>query len=90
MNETTKNVSWIRRNRYVAFVIVIGLIDFVVRRVIRGQLNASSLVVVAIAALAASYADKKRREEKGRNLLNALIWAFMVGREGREPPTSSL
>ena len=64
MNEKTKKESWIRSNRYVAFVIVVGLIDFVVRGVIRGQLNASSLVVVAIATLAASYADKKRREEK--------------------------
>ena len=64
MNEKTKKESWIRSNRYVAFVIVVGLIDFLVRGVIRGQLNASSLVVVAIATLAASYADKKRREEK--------------------------
>ena len=61
MNENTKKESWISRNRYVAFVIVIGLIDFIVRGVIRGQLNPSSLVVVAIATLAASYADKKRR-----------------------------
>ena len=61
MNEKTKKESWISRNRYVAFVIVVGLIDFVVRGVIRGQLNGSSLVAVAIAILAASYADKKRR-----------------------------
>ena len=62
MNEKTKKESWIIRNRYVAFVIVVGLIDFVVRGVIRGQLNGSSLVAVAIAILAASYADKKRRD----------------------------
>jgi hypothetical protein len=62
MNEKTKKESWITRNRYVAFVIVVGLIDFVVRGVIRGQLNGSSLVAVAIAILAASYADKKRRD----------------------------
>ncbi len=62
MNEKTKKGSWISRNRYVAFVIVVGLIDFVVRGVIRGQLNGSSLVAVAIAILAASYADKKRRD----------------------------
>ena len=61
MNEKTKKESWITRNRYVAFVIVVGLIDFVVRGVIRGQLNGSSLVAVTIAILAASYADKKRR-----------------------------
>jgi hypothetical protein len=64
MNENNKKESWRSRNRYVAFVIVVGLIDFVVRGVIRGQLNASSLVAVAIATLAASYADKKRREGK--------------------------
>ena len=62
MNEKTQKESWISRNRYVAFVIVVGLIDFVVRGVIRGQLNGSSLVAVAIAILAASYADKKRRD----------------------------
>ena len=62
MNEKTKKESWITRNRYVAFVIVVGLIDFIVRGVIRGQLNGSSLVAVAIAILAASYADKKRRD----------------------------
>ena len=62
MNEKTKKESWISLNRYVAFVIVVGLIDFVVRGVIRGQLNGSSLVAVAIAILAASYADKKRRD----------------------------
>ena len=62
MNEKTKKESWISRNRYVVFVIVVGLIDFVVRGVIRGQLNGSSLVAVAIAILAASYADKKRRD----------------------------
>lgn len=62
MNEKTKKESWISRNRYVAFVIVVGLIDFVVRGVIRGQLNGSSLVAVTIAILAASYADKKRRD----------------------------
>ncbi len=62
MNEKTKKESWISRNRYVAFVIVVGLIDFVVRGVIRSQLNDSSLVAVAIAILAASYADKKRRD----------------------------
>ena len=62
MNEKTKEESWITRNRYVEFVIVVGLIDFVVRGVIRGQLNGSSLVAVAIAILAASYADKKRRD----------------------------
>jgi len=62
MNEKTKKESWITRNRYVTFVIVVGLIDFVVRGVIRGQLNGSSLVAVAIAILAASYADKKRRD----------------------------
>ena len=62
MNEKTKKGSWISRNRYVAFVIVVGLIDFVVRGVIRSQLNDSSLVAVAIAILAASYADKKRRD----------------------------
>ncbi|MBO59458.1 MAG: hypothetical protein CL440_04555 [Acidimicrobiaceae bacterium] len=62
MKEKTKKESWISRNRYVAFVIVVGLIDFVVRGVIRGQLNGSSLVAVAIAILAASYADKKRRD----------------------------
>jgi len=63
MKENPEKESWISRNRYVAFVIVVGLIDFVVRGVIRGQLNASSLVLVATATLAASYADKKRREE---------------------------
>ena len=62
MNEKTKKESWITRNRYVTFVIVVGLIDFVVRGVIRGQLNGSSLVAVTIAILAASYADKKRRD----------------------------
>ncbi len=62
MNENTKEESWISRNRYVVFVIVVGLVDFVVRGVIRGQLNGSSLVAVAIAILAASYADKKRRD----------------------------
>ena len=62
MNENTKKEAWISRNRYVAFVVIVGLIDFVVRGAIRGQLNPSSLFVVAIAALAASYADKKRRE----------------------------
>ena len=62
MNEKTKKESWISRNRYVVFVIVVGLVDFVVRGVIRGQLNGSSLVAVAIAILAASYADKKRRD----------------------------
>ena len=63
MKENPKKESWISRNLYVAFVIVVGLVDFVVRGVIRGQLNASSLVLVATATLAASYADKKRREE---------------------------
>ena len=62
MNENTKKEAWISRNRYLAFVVIVGLIDFVVRGAIRGQLNPSSLFVVAIAALAASYADKKRRE----------------------------
>ena len=62
MNEKTKKESWISRNRYVAFVIDVGLKDLVVRGVIRGQLNGSSLVAVAIAILAASYADKKRRD----------------------------
>ena len=69
MNEKTKKESWISRNRYVAFVIVIGLIDFIVRGVIRGQLNPSSLVVVAIATLPASYADKKRRSNSTSCLL---------------------
>ncbi|MDG2211145.1 MAG: hypothetical protein P8K64_04060 [Acidimicrobiales bacterium] len=63
MNENTKKDSWISRNRYVAFVITIGLIDFIVRGLIRGQLNVPSLALVAIATLAASHADKKRKEE---------------------------
>ncbi|CAI8313893.1 MAG: Uncharacterised protein [Acidimicrobiales bacterium AG-410-I20] len=63
MNGNTKKDSWVSRNRYVAFVITIGFIDFIVRGLIRGQLNVPSLALVVIATLAASHADKKRKEE---------------------------
>tara|TARA_B100000131_G_scaffold184389_1_gene177710 strand:- start:919 stop:1101 length:183 start_codon:yes stop_codon:yes gene_type:complete len=52
--------TWILKNRYLSLVIVIGITDFIVRGAIRGHYNGSALILVAIATLAANYADNNR------------------------------